>query len=220
MSHERIDKRRSTFYRAESLSLVQSDHMTFKRLIFSGVLSFIAALTSCKDDGAPATTSDQEVITRVSLIFSPVNGGDPVVVGASNPDGGNNLKAEGVIELDTNTSYQLFVNLENDITGEDIGEEIEEEGAGHMFFFQFSENLFAYPTGDGNIDQPAPLTVEYLDEDMNGLPVGLITAWVTGDEKSGTFRVMLKHQPAIKSGTSTASDGATDMDVTWDVLID
>lgn len=181
------------------------------------------ALSSCNDDDVPEAEPDEEIITDVRLIFSPVSGGGaPAVFIASDPDGQgiNDLEPEGPISLDTNTSYQLFIQLENNITGEDITEEIEEEGDEHMFFFGFTEGLFANPSGDGNIDAREPQSVEYADSDNNGLPIGLITAWVTGEAMNGTFRVILKHQPNTKSATSTASDGSTDVDITWQVTID
>ena len=109
------------------------------------------------------------------------------------------------------------MSLSNELEGEDITEEIAEEDEEHMFFFAWTEGLFASPEGDGNIDNRDD-PVDYNDEDENGLPVGLSTTWTTGDSvPSGTFQVVLKHQPDIKSETSTVDDGGTDIDLTFDV---
>jgi hypothetical protein len=62
--------------------------------------------------------------------------------------------------------------------------------------------------------------VAYEDEDPNGLPLGLVTSWTTVEEsKSGSFRILLKHQPELKNETSTSSVGETDLDITFTVNI-
>jgi len=62
--------------------------------------------------------------------------------------------------------------------------------------------------------------VNYNDFDGNNLPVGLSTTWETENAGgAGTFQVILKHQPDIKSATSTVNDGGTDVDLTWIVSI-
>ena len=35
----------------------------------------------------------------------------------------------------------------------------------------------------------------------------------------GSFNVVLKHQPGVKSATSTANDGGTDVDITFDISV-
>ena len=61
------------------------------------------------------------------------------------------------------------------------------------------------PDGDGNIDNRDD-PVNYGDMDDGGLPVGLLTDWTTACTVEGNvtdiFRVVLKHQPDIKSATS------------------
>ncbi|KXK24647.1 MAG: hypothetical protein UZ12_BCD005001928 [Bacteroidetes bacterium OLB12] len=96
-----------------------------------------------------------------------------------------------------------------------ITEEVEEESDEHLFFFAWTNNTFSDPAGDGNIDNRSD-AVNYNDTDANGLPVGLSTTWTTTDvSASGTFRVILKHQPNLKSATSTATMGESDVDLTF-----
>ncbi|MEM0941300.1 MAG: hypothetical protein AAGI25_16155, partial [Bacteroidota bacterium] len=91
---------------------------------------------------------------------------------------------------------------------------------GHMFFFAFTENLFAAPAGNGNIDNRNDAII-YNDYDKHGHPLGLSTTWKAGvyTESTGEFTVTLKHQPNIKSATSTASDGKSDIDITFPIDI-
>ena len=129
------------------------------------------------------------------------------------------------IVLDANTTYTLKIQLLNELLqladeGYNITAEVEEEGAEHQFFFGWTSGLFTSPTGDGNIgagQNNDPLN--YEDEDDNMLPIGLETTWTTGAPASGTFLVILKHQPDIKSGTSDATDGESDTDHTFIISI-
>ena len=176
-------------------------------------------ITIVDNPDAPPCENEEEIITDVVLTFTSEDSSSVVVATAQDPDGEGALDLEvgGSIGLLPNTTYTLSIELSNEIEGEDITEEIEEEDDEHMFFFAWTEGLFASPAGDGNVDSRAD-TVNYLDEDDNGLPVGLSTSWTTGDSvPSGTFQVVLKHQPDIKSDTSTVEDGGTDIDLTWNV---
>jgi hypothetical protein len=175
------------------------------------------------DPDAPPCENEEEIITDVILTFTPVGGGTPVTAAAQDPDGEGpqDLQILDDIELVESTEYILTMELLNSIEGEDITEEIMEEDDEHMFFFAFTDEVFVSPAGDGNVDN-RPDPVNYNDFDENNLPVGLNTSWETecGEETtSGTFRVILKHQPGIKSETSTVNDGGTDVDLTWTINV-
>ncbi|MEM8939394.1 MAG: hypothetical protein AAGC64_08630 [Bacteroidota bacterium] len=181
-------------------------------------------ITSCSDDDdTPSPEDETEVISRVVLTFIPTQGGDAVTATWFDEDG------EGVgdptidkIELEEDIEYTLSITLTNTLEDpdEDVTAEIATEDDGHMFFFAFTENLFATPTGDGNVDNRDD-TIIYNDQDENGLPLGLSTTWTAGahTESTGEFRVVLKHQPNIKSATSTATDGESDIDITFPIDI-
>jgi hypothetical protein len=112
-----------------------------------------------------------------------------------------------------------LTNAENPADIEDITEEVREEADEHMFFFSWTDGLFSDPTGNGNVDNRAD-AVNYDDADGDGLPLGLNTTWSTGPASSGSFRVILKHQPdGIKTATSGSSDGDTDIDISWQISI-
>jgi hypothetical protein len=142
-------------------------------------------------------------------------------VTATDPDGDGvkDIEVDGPINLAANTDYTLSITLINGLAGAsdpayNITEEVEEEGDEHMFFFSWTNNAFSDPAGNGNMDSRAD-AVNYLDEDENSLPLGLETGWTTGAASSGEFRVVLKHQPELKSATSTSSAGETDLDISF-----
>jgi hypothetical protein len=194
-----------------------------------GLLSMVIAglsTTGCKKDAdltvvPPASENEMEVITDVKLIF--INSSDPsdiVEARAQDPDG---LGVQELVILDTinldasmtyTMTYEIFNNLET--PGEDIGAEILEEDNAHQFFYSFSNNAFASPSGDGNIDAVSDPLV-YNDVDENGNAVGLSTSWTTPSSvlSGGIFTTRLQHQPDVKTSTSGANDGDTDFELSF-----
>jgi hypothetical protein len=181
------------------------------------LLGFIS-FTACGDDDEPVAENPEEEITDVTLTFTPMGGGAASVFTATDPDGEGpqDISVSGPITLAANTTYTLDIELEG-VGGENITEEVDEEGDEHQFFFFFTDGLFSSPAGDGNIDNSSD-AVDYQDQDGGGLPIGLMTDWTTSATPvSGSFRVVLKHQPDIKTATTGSNDGETDVDLTWDI---
>ena len=172
----------------------------------------------------PPVENEEEVITHVTLTFTPQGGGTAVEgtwVDADGEGSGNPVLSD--ITLAANTTYALTMTLRNLLDADnpvDITEEVDEEGAEHMFFFGWTDGLFSNPTGDGNIGEDNRNDpVNYDDQDTNGLPLGLESNWTTGDAATGTFRVILAHQPDEKSATSSSVTGDPDVDITWDAVV-
>lgn len=190
---------------------------SYAAIVFSGV-----AFTNCSDNDVPEKENHEEVVTDVKLIFTNnADATDIVEASAQDPDGEGveELKILSEITLDADKSYTLTFEIMNKLDPndpEDVGAEIEEEDFDHQIFFGFSENVFANPIGNGNIDNASD-PLNYTDEDVNKNPVGLVTSWTTGTSllTGGTFTVRLQHQPDIKSATTGANDGDTDFELTF-----
>lgn len=183
--------------------------------------------SACDDDNDPVKENAEEAITKVILTFTPAQG-SPVVVTATDPDGVGiqDVVADDEITLSANQTYELSIQLLNELADENapeynVTEEVREEGDEHMFFFGWTNEVFSAPTGNGNIDNRGD-DVNYSDEDDNGLPLGLKTSWTaTAAPAEGTFTLLLKHQPDnAKSESSTSSDGETDLNLTFDIVIE
>ena len=87
--------------------------------------------------------------------------------------------------------------------------------------YAWTDGAFDSPSGDGNVDARADEVI-YLDADDNGLPLGLLTGWTTKSGESslkGNFRIVLKHQPDLKSENSGLNTGETDLDFTFPLRI-
>ena len=181
---------------------------------------FLMVLPSCNDTDVPSAENEEEVIDVVRLTFSSATA-NPLIFEARDPDGeGTTNFAIPLIKLQDSTTYQLTIQVENSVTKEDITSEIALEGDEHMFFFSFTEDIFIAPAGDGNIDNRND-ELFYNDKDLNENPVGLSTLWATGAiTANAVFRVLLKHQPGIKSEGSTAANGETDIDLEFAIEIE
>lgn len=186
--------------------------------------------SACKNED-PVPENIPELITKVILKFSPSGGASQVTVTATDPDGGGvqDIKVDGPINLLRDSQYTMSIELINELylPGDEnynITDAVEKEGQEHQFFFSFSEGVFASPVGSGNIIDQVTATaggINYLDADSDGLPIGINTSWTTANNSSSnkTFRLVLKHQPDLKSTTSTSLDGESDVDITFTVNV-
>jgi hypothetical protein len=63
----------------------------------------------------------------------------------------------------------------------------------------------------------ANLAFSNFDKDRNNLPVGITATATTGAASTGTFTIILRHQPDVKNGTETP--GSTDLEAVFPVTI-
>lgn len=192
-------------------------NLTFLFLCLFGSTFLFSA---CNDDAFPEPENEEELITSVTLTFTPTDGGVAVIANAADTsaaqDGGF-IVAEKIV-LEANTPYELSIDLDHAAAENSLTEQIREEAEEHLFLFAWTTGLFSDPEGNGNIDlRDDP--VNYEDFDDNGLPLGLETVWTTGEPATGTFRFVLKHQPDIKTASTGINDGVTDLDIVWDIEI-
>lgn len=189
-------------------------------------LALLAFSFNACDEEAPGKEDTPELITEVKLTFTPTGGGTPIVVSAIDPDGPGvlDLTAEQPISLTAGTAYTLSIEFFNGLLDPtedeyDITAEVLEEADEHMLFFSW-DGGFSNPTGNGNIDNRAD-AVNYEDNDTNGLPLGLSTSWTTIATAASdlTFRLLLKHQPDLKTASSGSTVGETDADVEFELNI-
>jgi hypothetical protein len=201
----------------------------FKNLQLLAILFSVIIIIGCSndDDVAPEEENEVEVFTDVTLVFTnTADVNDVVTASAQDPDGTGiqELQILDAITLAADTEYKLTYEILNALDPadiEDIGSEILEEDNEHQFFFSFTENVFANPTGNGNIDAAAD-PINYNDADENGNPVGLSITWTTSSTASSgaSFTVRLQHQPDVKTATSGSNDGDTDFALTFALNIE
>ena len=151
---------------------------------------------------------EEELITTVTITLTPQGGGADVTAVANDADGDGANFTIGDINVTANTTYTGSITLRDDINGEDITEEVEEEADEHQFF---------YTPGGGAVGR---VTVNVTDTDGNGLPVGLdFTLEVSdGAAATGTLNVVLGHYDEGPKDGVTMSD-ESDVDLTFPINI-
>ena len=201
---------------------------SFRPLSAALAIAAIGFFSGCSED--PKKEDTPELTTKVTLTFTPDAGGSAIVVTATDPDGlgTQDIIADGEIDLAVNATYTLTLALINELAQPsepeyDITAEVEEEGDEHQFFFSWTNDVFSDPAGNGNVDNRSDVvnyTGGFNARDVNNRPLGLTTTWTSkASAASGSFRVLLKHQPDLKSDTSDSNTGETDLDITFTINV-
>jgi len=193
---------------------------TTQNLHFYAV-ALLTALTfsSCSnDDDSPAPpVNEEELITTVTAIYTPVGGGTAISLQYKDLDGeGANAPVITVSNaFAKNKTYNGTVTFKNELANpaQDITPEIIEEGDEHQLFYQKTGtlNAFTYGTASNNFDK-------------NGKPVGLQSVFVTTGEASGKLTITLRHEPNksgenVANGDITNAKGSTDAEVTFPISV-
>ncbi len=195
--------------------------------ISSLVLAGLVGLAGCDVSNPDDPENEQEVITTVTLTFSPQGGGADVVASHADPENDGDPVIDA-IALDVGVTYDLAVQFLNELEdpAEDITEEVDEEADDHQVIV-YGDAV----TGPGSDSAGAFVTHAYSDQDSNGFPVGLESTIVVDAAGTGEFRLMLRHLPeedgaAQKNGTiaedfaeggSSAIGGDVDVDIVFDL---
>lgn len=178
-----------------------------------GIFIASALLTACKKDKDEPEENEEEVITTMKLTFVPVGGGTTVTYQFKDADGpGGAAPTQDEIVLAPSKSYNVTVQLlnETETPAEDITLEVEEEAEAHRFYYE--------PSGGSNI------TVAGLNNDPNGVPVGITSTWTTGAAATGSVAVTLRHYGGNPPGKDAAdpvnsAKSSTDVAVTFTTKI-
>ena len=175
--------------------------------VFGVILLAVFFTQGCDSEEPDDGPGEEELITRVTLTFTPATGASITAV-ADDPDGDGIDIAIDTLFLRTGTTYNGRITFEDAINGEDITSEVREEDDEHQVFYEFGDGL------------ETSVTIIPADEDGNGLPVGLeFVAQVTARTPStGTLNVVLSHFDASpKDGVTRGNE--SDVDLVFPVSI-
>ncbi len=201
--------------------------MHLSRRISVCVFTSLIALAGCGDNAAGG--NENEVITTVTLTFTPAAGGTAVVAAVNDPDGdGGNPPMVDPINLSAGT-YATAVAFENRLAKPpvDITKEVMDEPDQHQIFFTGTA-----VNGPASNQSGAPLAHAYADTDANSLPVGLSNS-ITAAKGSGMLTVTLRHMPpvngrpvktaaaamTVRDSGFSALGGSTDAQVTFPATV-
>jgi len=172
--------------------------MTMRMTITRTALALL--LAACGDPGGGG--NEGEVITTVTLTFTPAGGGAPISAVFDDPDGdGGGPPVVDPINL-TAGGFTAAVKFENrlETPPEDITVEVQDESDQHQVFFTGSA-----VDGPAASNPAAPLVHAYADTDANGLPIGLANT-ITARTGTGQLVLTLKHLPPLDGNAQKTSD--------------
>ncbi len=189
----------------KTIKLKTNNMKTIKLIALLFILSI--TITSCSDDHDDHDHDhEEELITTVTYTLTNGNNNVTLVWEDLDGDAGNNPAITNGT-LVANTTYTGIIKLENktESPAEDITQEVKTEGDEHEFFYETSI---------------AGLTVTKTDVDGNGNPIGIETTLTTGSAGSGSFTIILKHEPTKpNTGSPIAAGGSTDVEVTFSLQV-
>ena len=176
-------------------------HVKFLAVVMLGGLILAGCKKENKDD------HEEELITTVKVTLTPVAGGTSQTFSWSDPDGiGGNQPTIQQITLAPSIVYNCSLQFldESKSPAKDITPEIVAEGNEHQVYYEPASGI---------------LTVNNLNVDAGGLPLGTTSRWTTGAAATGTLKITLKHKPGIKAAGDLVTKGETDIEVTFPVRI-
>lgn len=214
------------------------------KTLFNSTLLFAILLlllgTSCKKkkdepapDNPPPAPNTQEIITTFKLLLTDSTTGTVYTYLYKDPDGDGgqsgfygpgtssvSAQTDSVFTLMPNRTYFCEILLLDETKNpvDTISNEVSEEGADHMFFFNSlnpSGSPFMVTLSGSNIH----ITYKDLDSGSPQRGIGLLTRWRTYGivAAKNPVNIILKHQPGVKNGTFAPGD--TDADVTFKVIV-
>ena len=160
---------------------------------------------SCEKDNSEYPEDELELITTVSLTFTPATGSAKSFKWTDKDGAGGIAPVIESIVLAANTSYTISTSFldESKSPVYNVTEEILEDGYEHLVCY----------TSSGS----AP-AVQITDLDKKKDPLGLAGTAKTTTAGNGSLKISLKHIPDKKSATP-CSTGETDIEVTFPVTI-
>jgi hypothetical protein len=179
--------------------------MKITKIAYAALLTCVL-FSACKKDKTEEP-NEEEVITTMKLSFAPVGGGATLNYQFNDPDGpGAAVPTQDSIKLQPNKAYNVTLQLLNATKNpaEDITTEVQAEAEAHRFYYE--------PTAASNI------TVTGLNNDANGVPLGVTSTWTTGAAATGKIKVTLRHYPGTPPNKALAdlvnsTKSSTDIEV-------
>ncbi|MFC6875651.1 type 1 periplasmic binding fold superfamily protein [Flavobacterium myungsuense] len=187
--------------------------------ILAIALVSIFTFSSCSDDDdKPTPVIEEEVITTLTAVYTPVGGGTAITLQSRDLDGdGPNdplISVSGKFAQGTIYNGVVTFLNETESPAEDKTEEIKELALEHQVFYQKTGGI-------NNIiyaDTPS-------NKDSNGNPIGLESVFTTTGAATGTIRIILKHEPNksalnVANGDVANAGGSTDIEADFDIVVE
>jgi hypothetical protein len=176
--------------------------------IYALIMTFL--FVSCSKDDDPVAVNEEEVITTMIVTLDPSDSSTKITLKTQDLDGdGPNAP---VVTVSGNLKASLtyvgtvqFLN-ETETPAEDITEEVEEEDTEHQVFFTVGSPLVMNVVSTNNDSDGNPLGTKFK---IDGISAG-----------SGKLTFTLRHEPKKPNTGLTDAGGSTDIETTFDIVVE
>ena len=153
-----------------------------RTMMFSLAVLGLLLLSSCDSNEPDPDAGEQEVITDIVMTLTN-QATSAVSTARAEFDEAGVLQTVGTVTIQAGNSYSVAMEFLNDIEGEDITEEIEDEDEFHRL---------VYTVGGAAASRTS---ISGLDTDVNGNPLGLAFTLTDAGATAaaGTINVKLRH---------------------------
>ncbi len=187
--------------------------MQFRARVLVPALALALAPLACDgDEDHDDHDHESEVISRVTLTFTPDGGGEAIVASFDDPDGDGGVSGTSEpITLAAGTTYTMTVEFLNALEdpAEDITEEVMEEAEEHLVLVYGSGVTGPAGIGDSVLVSHAYADVESdygANAEGDDLPVGLANTITASNVGSADLQVMLRHLPELNGQPQKTAD--------------
>tara|TARA_B100000989_G_C19430834_1_gene422977 strand:- start:248 stop:793 length:546 start_codon:yes stop_codon:yes gene_type:complete len=172
-------------------------------------LALTLAVVSCsKDDDEPEHVHEHEVMTTMNVTLTSSSGNVTLSFQDLDIDGPNppSISVSGNLSSETLYMGSIEILNETETPPENVTTEIIEENDEHQFFFTLSSGL--------------EVDISTTDSDSNGNPLGQQFNLQTHSPGSGTLTITLIHEPNKPNSGLSSAGGATDIEVTFNLVVE
>lgn len=150
--------------------------------------------------------NEEELITTVRVKLTASGSATQTFTWKDIDGPGGNAPQISNITLSPGISYACELEFldESKTPAENITDEVEAEGTDHQVYYEVAT---------------AALTINGLNTDAGGLPLGITSNWIAATSSGGTVKITLKHKPGVKAAGDLVSKGETDVEVSFPVVI-
>lgn len=176
-------------------------HLKFLAVFMLGGL----ILAGCKKKNTEEE-NEEELITTVNVKLTAAGAATQTFTWKDVDGPGGNAPQINTISIAPNTTYACAIEFldESKTPAENITTEVNAEGTDHQVYYEVAT---------------AALTINGLNTDAGGLPLGITSSWVAGTNSSGSVKITLKHKPGVKAAGDLVTKGETDIEISFPVVI-
>lgn len=175
------------------------------------LLSLLLTLSCTNNDDEPIVAFAPKSITTVEILLTDAAKNNELFSFRDLDGPGNEPPDIRTNILRANTEYtSVLLMLDESVEpASDITSQVATEGVDHQIFY---------------VVEGPNMSVEYIDADADGNPLGILTSIITGDPGTSFLTIVLRYQPdksasGVNQGNLNNAGGNTDIEVTFEIEV-